>query len=249
MSALAVVEAELHAYVDGLLPPARSAEVEAYLAAHADDAQRVRAWREQNHALHELFDPVLAEPMPARVRRPRLMRRVRPALRYAAVAGWIMLGGVAGWFLHDYGVAKSADTVAFAHRAAIAHIVYSPEVRHPVEVGADQEAHLVAWLSKRVGGSLKVPQLAPIGYQLVGGRLLPGNQGPVAQFMFQDASGQRLTLYVRNARVTARKPHSAMRRSAGSACFTGLTAGLAMPCRARSKNPNCCASPRFSISN
>ena len=198
MSALAVVEAELHAYVDGLLPPARSAEVEAYLAAHADDAQRVRAWREQNHALHELFDPVLAEPMPARVRRPRLMRRVRPALRYAAVAGWIMLGGVAGWFLHDYGVAKSADTVAFAHRAAIAHIVYSPEVRHPVEVGADQEAHLVAWLSKRVGGSLKVPQLAPIGYQLVGGRLLPGNQGPVAQFMFQDASGQRLTLYVRN---------------------------------------------------
>ncbi len=198
MSALAVIEAELHAYVDGLLPQARRTEVEAYLAAHAEDAQRVRAWREQNQALRDLFDPVLAESLPARVRRPDLTHRMRPVLRYAAVAGWLALGGVAGWNLHDYNVAKSADTVAFAHRAAIAHIVYSPEVRHPVEVGADQEAHLVAWLSKRIGGSLKVPQLAPLGYQLVGGRLLPGNSGPVAQFMFQDGGGQRLTLYVRN---------------------------------------------------
>ncbi len=198
MSELAVTEAELQAYVDGLLPQARCVEVEAYLATHAEDAQRVRAWREQNQALRELFDPVLAEPLPTRLRRPDLARRMRPALRYAAVAGWLALGGAAGWQLHDYNLAKSADTVAFAQRAAIAHIVYSPEVRHPVEVGADQEAHLVAWLSKRIGGSLKVPQLAPLGYNLVGGRLLPGNQGPVAQFMFQDGSGQRLTLYVRN---------------------------------------------------
>jgi anti-sigma factor RsiW len=198
MSGLAVTEAELHAYVDGLLPEVRRVEIEAYLAAHAEDAQRVRAWREQNHALRELFDPVLAEPLPARLRRPALVRRMQPALRYAAVVAWLALGGAVGWYLHDYSIASSADTVAFAHRAAIAHIVYSPEVRHPVEVGADQEAHLVAWLSKRVGGSLKVPQLAPLGYQLVGGRLLPGNQGPVAQFMFQDGSGQRLTLYVRN---------------------------------------------------
>ena len=197
MNELPVTEAELHAYVDGLLPAARRDEVEAYLADHAEDAQRVRAWREQNQALRELFDPVLAESMPARVRQSVLLRRVQPALRYAAVAGWLALGGVVGWFLHDYSIAKSADTIAFAHRAAVAHIVYSPEVRHPVEVGADQEAHLVAWLSKRLGGSLKVPHLNALGYQLVGGRLLPGSQGPVAQFMYQEGNGQRLTLYVR----------------------------------------------------
>ena len=197
MSELAVTEAELHALVDGLLPEARRAEVEAYLAAHVEDAQRVRAWREQNQALHDLFDPVLAEALPARLRQRVLLHRVRPALRYVAVVGWLALGGVAGWYLHDYRTESSLDTVAFAHRAAIAHIVYSPEVRHPVEVGADQEAHLVAWLSKRLGGSLKVPHLTALGYQLVGGRLLPGNQGPVAQFMFQEGNGQRLTLYVR----------------------------------------------------
>ena len=198
MSELAVTEAELHAFVDGLLPDARRVEVDTYLTAHAEDAQRVRAWREQNLALRELFDPVLAEALPARVRQKVLLRRVQPALRYVAAVGWLALGGVAGWYLHDYNTANSADTVAFARRAAIAHIVYSPEVRHPVEVGADQEAHLVAWLSKRLGGSLKVPQLTSLGYQLVGGRLLPGSQGPVAQFMFQEGNGQRLTLYVRN---------------------------------------------------
>jgi anti-sigma factor RsiW len=31
---------------------------------------------------------------------------------------------------------------------------------------------------------------------LIGGRLLPGASGPVAQFMYQDGAGQRLTLYV-----------------------------------------------------
>jgi anti-sigma factor RsiW len=198
MSGLAVTEAELHAHVDGLLPEARRIEVEQYLATHLEDAQRVRAWREQNEALRAWFDPVLDESTPARLRRTASGSRMLPFMRYAAVLAWMAFGGIAGWYLHDYSVAKSADTVAFAHRAAIAHIVYSPEVRHPVEVGADQEAHLVAWLSKRIGGSLKIPQLAALGYHLVGGRLLPGNQGPVAQFMFQDGSGQRLTLYVRN---------------------------------------------------
>src|SRR3972149_420101 len=79
----------------------------------------------------------------------------------------------------------------------VAHGGSSPEVRHPVEVGADQEAHLVAWLSKRLGTPLKAPHLGELGYTLVGGRLLPGERGPGAPFMYQDGKGQRLTLYVR----------------------------------------------------
>ena len=198
MSQVPVTEAELHACVDGLLPEARRAEVEAYLAIHPDDADRVHAWREQNRALHELFDPVLEEPLPARVSNQGLRPRLRPVLRAAAVITWLALGGVVGWHLHAFNAARPAEAMVFARQAAIAHVVYSPEVRHPVEVGADQEAHLVGWLSKRLGASLKVPQLNALGYQLVGGRLLPGNQGPAAQFMFQDGNGQRLTLYVRS---------------------------------------------------
>ena len=84
-----------------------------------------------------------------------------------------------------------------ARRAAIAHATYSPEVRHPVEVGADQEQHLVAWLSKRVGARVRAPKLDEVGMALVGGRLLPGESGPVALFMYQTAAGRRLTLYIR----------------------------------------------------
>lgn len=74
--------------------------------------------------------------------------------------------------------------------------MYAPEVRHPVEVEAAQQAHLVQWLSKRLQRPLQVPQLGAQGWQLVGGRLLPGEHGARAQFMFQDAAGERVTLYI-----------------------------------------------------
>jgi anti-sigma factor RsiW len=194
MSGAPVTEADLHAYVDGALPPARAAEVEAYLAERPDEAARVAAYREQIQALRRDFDRVMDEPVPERLLRPRRPGVVR---RYAAIAGWIVLGGAIGWELHAFTSERQVEATAWARRAAMAHVTYSPEVRHPVEVGADQEAHLVAWLSKRLGTPLKVPHLGALGYALVGGRLLPGDRGPVAQFMYQDGKGLRLTLYVR----------------------------------------------------
>ena len=65
-----------------------------------------------------------------------------------------------------------------------------------MEVGVQQEAHLLQWLSKRLGRPLKVPNLSALGYELVGGRLLPGEAGARAQFMFQNAGGERVTLYL-----------------------------------------------------
>jgi anti-sigma factor RsiW len=191
-----VTEEELHAYVEGVLPAARAAEVEAYLASRPDETARVSAYRQQIVALHREFDAIVNEPLPYRLQLPR-RHWARSLLRYAAVVAWFALGGAAGWQLHAYTTDKQTDAASWPRRAAIAHVVYSPEVRHPVEVGADQEAHLVAWLSKRLGAPLKVPYLGNQGYQLVGGRLLPGERGPVAQFMYQEGKGRRLTLYVR----------------------------------------------------
>lgn len=37
------------------------------------------------------------------------------------------------------------------------------------------------------------------GFELVGGRLLPDASGPSAQLMYQDAMGQRVTVYLRKA--------------------------------------------------
>ena len=155
-----------------------------------------------SQALHQLYDPVLDEPVPARI--VAQVRAPRARWRMAAIAaGWVALGlaagTIAGWQLHAWRTSAppQAEVPGFVKRAAVAHAVYSPEVRHPVEVAADQEQHLVTWLSKRLGVKVHAPKLEEAGLALVGGRLLPGENGPVAQFMYQTQNGRRLTLYVR----------------------------------------------------
>ena len=160
------------------------------------EAEDRAAYADQNAALHRMFDPVLTEPIPAR------MYMKRPSWhRYAQAAGIFAAGiaiGLALPLLRPAPVVTAAAAIAapLPIRAARAHLVYSPEVRHPVEVDAKDQDHLVKWLSKRLGLPLRIPQLANEGFELLGGRLLPGPDGPVAQFMYQDGSGKRLTLYV-----------------------------------------------------
>ena len=84
----------------------------------------------------------------------------------------------------------------FVREAAAAHAVFVPEKRHPVEVTAADEAHLVQWLSRRLGAPLKAPSLGAHGYHLLGGRLLPGEGTPRAQFMYENQQGSRVTLFV-----------------------------------------------------
>ncbi|MNR82278.1 hypothetical protein D3C72_130340 [compost metagenome] len=205
MSQLMVTEAELHAYVDGLLSEARQREVEAYLAERPEELARIHAYRAQNDALRALFRPVLDEAVP-----PRLTAGLHSwTERYGKYAAGLLIaiaGGVGGWMLHgaSYPHPQLAQgnglpvlkVSTLARQAAVAHSVYSPDARRPVEVSAEQEDQLVAWLSKRTGSPMRPPKLGKLGYELIGGRLLPGESGPVAQFMYQDSLGQRLTLYV-----------------------------------------------------
>ena len=201
-SSKSVREEELHAYVDGRLDADRRLAVEAWLVEHPDAAGRVAAYRQQNSLLASFYDPVLEEPIPPRLQAQAIKksrRFVYLPVATAAAAAWLFIGAAGGWMLHAY---QSEQTPApglatLPQRAAIAHVVYTPEVLHPVEVGAEQEAHLANWLSKRLGAALQVPQLQAMGYDLVGGRLLPDQDRPAAQFMYQDAGGRRLTLYVR----------------------------------------------------
>lgn len=199
-------DAQLHAFVDGRLDAAARAAVQARLDADPQAAAQVRAWSEQRDALRTLHADLLAAPVP-----PSLLAAAGQLDRHSArTAQWQRWGGMAaslliafavGWSGHAQWHARSdayarAPAKAFAHDAVIAHAVYSPEVRHPVEVDARQQDHLVQWLSKRLNRPLKVPDLTQQGYSLVGGRLLPGEDGARAQFMYQNGAGQRLTLYL-----------------------------------------------------
>lgn len=197
MSLEPITEDELLAYADGRLPAVRVSAVEQHLAQHEEDARRVAAWRNQGARLHAAYDPWLDAPLPFKLPAADRPRWITGWPRYAAAALVMVASGLIGWHLHGHKAAEDVRTVQLARIAAVAHAVYSPDKRHPVEVGADQEAHLTQWLSKRLGASLKVPHLDQQGYALVGGRLLASERGPAAQFMYQDSQGMRLTLYVR----------------------------------------------------
>jgi anti-sigma factor RsiW len=216
-------EEQLHAYADGLLDRDARAQVEATLAASPDDAARVQEWMRQNDLLRASFDPVLLEPVPDRL---RLLRIRRAWLPYAMAAMWVMLGVAIGVSASGLLRDRAAEAASLPRRAAMAHAVYSPEVRHPVEVGAAEQDHLVRWLSKRLGADIKAPLLQPLGYELVGGRLLPGENGPVAHFMYQDSRGQRLTLYVSKRKGDSRDTAFRFSQEGRVAVFYWIDASL-----------------------
>lgn len=193
----------LHAYVDQELPSAERAALEAHLAAHPDDAVRVRAWQAQNAALHTLFDPVLAEPHHVRVAQPKGGNWPRVLPLAAALALGVAIGFVARSAL----LPAAPATPLIARQAAAAYVAYTPEVRHPVEVSAAEEQHLVAWLSKRLAAPLRAPSLAAEGWLLLGGRLLPAAQAsdaaPIALLLYENTQGRRLSLLIKRDAASA----------------------------------------------
>ncbi|MGX5651184.1 anti-sigma factor family protein [Hydrogenophaga borbori] len=204
-------DAEINALLDGQLGEAERAALDQRLAHDAAARARLDAWRAQREAIRGLHRGLLDEPLPpalldAAQRMGEARQRGERWWRWGGMAAGVLLAFGAGWLAHDQWRAPAEARVAargpatalpaFAHDAALAHAVYSPEKRHPVEVAAAEQEHLVQWLSRRTGRPLKVPDLQAQGYALVGGRLLPGEAGARAQFMFQNAGGQRVTLYL-----------------------------------------------------
>ena len=199
-----VTEDELHAYVDNELPAERRGDVEAWLMAHPDEAERVRSWRAMAEALHARYDAVADEPVPKRLDVERLVRQPRKGV-YAAVAATLaafIAGGGVGWLAH--GAAASPSMFQnFTVDALDAHRLYVVEVRHPVEVPGTERAHLQQWLTKRCGWDVRAPELGTTGLKLVGGRLLPGPTGPASFLMYESASGERFTIYTARAATQA----------------------------------------------
>lgn len=207
----------LSAWIDGELPPDKRAEVEAWLREHPDDAARVRAWSADARSLRSALDPALDEAVPMAL--TQTVWRKAPAVlpdfawgRWAAALALFVLGGAVGAGLMWRVQGTSAPNVAitsgggWVQRAAVAHSVYVPEVRHPVEVKA-QEEHLSRWLTRRLTVPVKLFDLREQGFELVGGRLLPDASGPSAQLMYQAitppgaasaaAKPERVTVYLR----------------------------------------------------
>ncbi len=219
----AIDPAQLSAWLDGELDVAQSVQAEAWLAEHPADAALVQAWAADRDALRERLAPMALEPLPAAtlgLLREEPSPQQQRWLQAAMAAGLLLLGGLLGaglmWQVQAQSQAQSQahsqgqgpwasattergqrSAVEWVHRAALAHTVYVPEVRHAVEVKANEE-HLARWLTRRLTMPVKLFDLREQGFELVGGRLLPDAKTPSAQLMYQATGGkERVTVYLR----------------------------------------------------
>jgi anti-sigma factor RsiW len=203
--AVRISDEELHAFVDAQIDASRLPAVLSWLEADPADAARVLQWQAQRVQLRQMARAVDPGGTPAALasvvtNAAASVRRRVVWQQAAAVLLLVTLGVTGGRYWGESALPQVPLAVAaspsFVREAVLAHAVFVPEKRHPVEVTAADEAHLVQWLSRRLGAPLKVPSLAKQGYRLLGGRLLPGDGTPRAQFMYEDAQGARVTLYV-----------------------------------------------------
>src|SRR4051794_24924306 len=137
-----IPEDDLHALVDGRLPPEAAAALQARVDGDPEAAATVAAWRSQREALRQVHRGVLDEPLPAGLaaaaqRATALHHRGSQWWRWGGMAASVALAFALGWLAHAQwpGVpstlASNGTARGFAHQAAVAHVVYMPEVRHP----------------------------------------------------------------------------------------------------------------------
>lgn len=198
-------EDALLAYADGRLEGEHKLAVERFLAGNPERAAEVTHWQRQNEAMRALFGPAAKEPIPARLNPHRIAFELRREhswrMQFAAAAVVIaMLGGAAGWFGRDVIAPAEGQSDLLIDNAVVAHNLFVKEKRHAVEVVAAEQDHLVNWLSARIQTPIGAPDLNAEGFTLVGGRLLPAGAyletGPAAQLMYENASAERVTLYI-----------------------------------------------------
>lgn len=222
---LPVSHDELAAYFDGQLDESTARVVASRLS--QADHETLQHWSDQRSQMRALADSIDAEPLPTHLlatahQLTGAYRQVRRWRQWGGVAAGVFLAFGLGWFGRGVGYEPTAIQAAvhtqpqqpnaFVVQASVAHATYVPEVRHPVEVAAAQRQHLAQWLTKRLARDIKVPDFSAEGFELVGGRLLPGDDGARAQFMFERPDGLRVTLY-----LGAVKADSAGATPAGSA--------------------------------
>ena len=231
-----IEESDFHAWLDGRLTAERAEAVETYFAAHPEQREQWSQCAEQREALRMAFAAPAAEAIPRRLRLAQVMvsrrrRSRRQLMGIAAAVALVMFGGIGGWTAR--GVAPDLASSASGQLASrvfddaiAAHRTFSVETRHPVEVAANEEMHLVQWLSKRLGHRLIAPDLDALGFRLMGGRLLSAEGGPAALFMYEDGRGTRLSCYYLSVDV-AGETEFKYREENGVGAFYWVDDGLA----------------------
>ena len=198
MSQLIPSEDELHAYVDECLDPERRRAVELYLAANPVQAMRVEGWRRDARQLRVALSGAsgqAANPRldPTHVRRELRRRRQRHWAHAAVLLLTLGIGGLGGWQVREASLQASNPPMADAVQA---HRLFADA--SALDLSARDPARLQAWLGAHFRHVGNLPDLSAYGFTPLGARLLSNEQGPAALLVFEDAQGQRVSLFLRS---------------------------------------------------
>lgn len=208
-----VSDAEINAFVDGVLEADREAEIMAAIAADPELSARVLAYQYQNTGLRALYDHYLEEPVPEHVMRPLREAPPRAAarsagwrptvLKAAVLVGVFVLGTATGVGGYMTWLSPPFLLEGVVKQAVLAHQVL--EAERPGAQRLFNEAGDVIDNDLVTAGfevPLRVPAMTNVdNFQPVSFRNIAGTTGPTAQIMYRDAKERDISLYIR--------PHSA----------------------------------------
>lgn len=197
---------KIQEYIDGRLGDRDQAAMASHLLSDPQKAAEIQELRQQNEALKALGSEVLDEPVPEKLtkivenaRRARGDHReqrawLRGVMQMAAVILVFCAGVVGGWVGHST-LRPGPDSNALALLTARdAYLLYALEKDYPVEFPADRESELAGWIEKIFKRNIAPPPLDPLGYQYVGGQIIPWAGGQQGLYLFQDEGGQRVAV-------------------------------------------------------
>ncbi|MBM3112111.1 MULTISPECIES: anti-sigma factor family protein [Pseudomonas] len=198
MSQLIPSDDELHAYVDECLEAERRRAVELYLAANPEQAMRVESWRRDARQLRAAmsgFAGQVPNPRldPAHLRRELRRRRQRRWASAAVLLVTLGVGGLGGWQVRESSLMAGNLPMADAVQA---HRLFADA--SALDLSARDPARLQTWLGQYFRHVGNLPDLSSYGFTPLGARLLSNEQGPAALLVFEDAQGQRISLFLRS---------------------------------------------------
>ena len=193
-------ERDLHAYVDHQLSDTDRRVLETWLASHPDEAAQVRGWQQDAQQLRAALSGALQQPAnpaldPAMIR----LRRQRQSRRHLASAAMLLIavsvGGFSGWQARELTLVR---TSALPMTDALqAYRLIAQQGMLPADYKVEGAGDMQRWLDRYFTQVSRLPDLTAAGFEPVSGRLLSTDEGPAAMVMYEDASGHKVSFYVR----------------------------------------------------
>ena len=197
------LDPDLHAYVDGKLSPERAAEIEDRLAGDAAQRDVVAAWMRDRDLIREaasgdhppdLRTELLGRELGRRVRARRVRTSLmQPALKRIAASVLIFATGWAGHALYMPDRAGIGPTEPqYVVQATLLGTALADRGVQELDVSDARWQTSLDWVSDQMQRKIESPKLEQLGLQVVGARLVQGEDGPLAQFTYRTEGDRQI---------------------------------------------------------